>query len=50
MHTEANADFSARECDALKDEDVTPLPESQPHVVFVRSLGILTYELPYVPC
>ncbi|KAG7397859.1 hypothetical protein PHYBOEH_012050 [Phytophthora boehmeriae] len=31
---EANALTSAREFDALKDEDVTPLPESKPHVVF----------------
>eukprot|EP00644_Phytophthora_capsici_P015417 jgi/Phyca11/17066/fgenesh1_pg.PHYCAscaffold_24_\ len=34
MISEPTAVFSARECDALKDEDVTPLPASQPHVVF----------------
>ncbi|KAG1709538.1 hypothetical protein DVH05_020188 [Phytophthora capsici] len=34
MTSEPTAVFSARECDALKDEDVTPLPASQPHVVF----------------
>ncbi|KAG7391395.1 hypothetical protein PHYPSEUDO_004930 [Phytophthora pseudosyringae] len=34
MDTEPNAVVSARECDALTDEDVTPLPASQPHVVF----------------
>ncbi|KAF4130619.1 EF hand [Phytophthora infestans] len=34
MDTEATPFISARECDALNDENVTPLPASQPHVVF----------------
>ncbi|KAE8879933.1 hypothetical protein PF003_g35997 [Phytophthora fragariae] len=34
MDADFNAVASARECDALNDEDVTPLPASQPHVVF----------------
>ncbi|ETM42597.1 hypothetical protein L914_11783 [Phytophthora nicotianae] len=34
MDTEANALISARECDALNDENVAPLSASQPHVVF----------------
>ncbi|KAG6970630.1 hypothetical protein JG687_00002515 [Phytophthora cactorum] len=34
MDTEFNAAISARECDALRDENVTPLPASQSHVVF----------------
>lgn len=37
MDADSNAVTSAREWDALKDEDVTPLPASKPHVVFVRS-------------
>ncbi|KAF1774532.1 WD40 repeat, conserved site [Phytophthora cactorum] len=35
MDTEFNAAISARECDTLTDENVTPLPASQSHVVFV---------------
>ncbi|KAG3114656.1 hypothetical protein PI125_g6223 [Phytophthora idaei] len=34
MDTEFNAAISARECDALTDENVTPLPALQSHVVF----------------
>ncbi|KAH7467048.1 uncharacterized protein KRP23_11374 [Phytophthora ramorum] len=34
MDADTNAVSSARECDALTDEDVAPLPGSKPHVVF----------------
>ncbi|GMF44321.1 unnamed protein product [Phytophthora fragariaefolia] len=41
MDADTNAVTSAHECDALKDEDVTPLPGSQPHVVFGDVLQVV---------